>query len=192
MKTLIAALTSLIAFAPTGAAAESTPAIWSPGSVVVQDFLPADAGRDLAAVVYDFNAHRPPSAPELIYTAADRRTCEDLTQQPGVIQVCLSSLVPTNATAWSPRTIDQGFFVSGQVAIRDSAQIDDWRVILCHEMMHAVGDAPDDFSRPHPDDSCVQGFLNHLGSWDIAWLQQVYQPSPIDHHRKHHRKHHRH
>jgi hypothetical protein len=166
----------LAAFVPGDAIA----ARWEIPQVIVRDHLSDDMRADVMSVVDDFNANLPTGAPELVYEAMPEQPCEALEQEAGVIQVCRSTLVPDVNAAWQPRTINEDAFVSGQIAIRWNYWMPSYRPTVCHEMMHAITDVPDDPSEPHRDESCVQGTLNHLGPWDIAYATDVYAAPPAD------------
>lgn len=44
------------------------------------------------------------------------------------------------------------------------------RQTACHEMMHIVTNIPDRVSGSPRDDSCVWGYLDHLGAFDLAYI----------------------
>lgn len=59
----------------------------------------------------------------------------------------------------------------------------DARMIVCHELMHALTGIPDNntydpatgmITWAMPDESCVWGTLPHLGPFDVAYLKTVF------------------
>lgn len=171
---------------------------WEKTVVPVWDFMPPEYRESLQRVVNDFNANMPESAPTLRYIPLSQLMCEDLNPRRvrGGIAVCVSRLVPNPTPMWQPRVIDEhGVFVRGQIAMRDYRPLKTDN-LFCHELMHAVVDAPDleGSMRDSPllDDSCVQGLLEHLGPWDISYAAQVYNDNGrrSSEDRRHHRKRH--
>lgn len=191
MKTLIVVLL-VVALIPEGVMA----ARWNRAELSVWDFLPQTYRPSLQRVVDDFNANRPAYAPVLTYIAMPERMCEDLNPKKvrDGIAVCVSNRVPDPTPAQQPRVINRhGIFVSGTIALRNYAPLKTDN-IFCHEMMHAIADAPDldgpMRDSPHLDDSCVLGVLDHLGAWDIAYLEQIYAIPPVPHRDKRHKTRH--
>jgi hypothetical protein len=114
----------------------------------------------VAASVDDFNAIMPPRGPDLIYIreAGGCDTRKDLT-------ICMSE--------------ERDY--AGLTAYRNGHP---WRIylsvgsgpskeIVCHELMHALADAPDRYGAA-PETSCVWGSLASPGATDISLLKKRY------------------
>ena len=195
MRWMLGIVLLVVLLVPEGAMS----ARWEKDTVPVWSFVPDDWQALVENTVRDFNAHLPPSAPRLVYTPMGEKPCEQLPfyGRKGGISVCLGPMPPARP-AWSPKRISGDRFVSGLIGINTQTDLPPDpsmlpAVMLCHEMMHVVTDAPDGFddqgryNYPHPDTSCVQGYLDHLGSWDIAYAESVY-PFPNGHrHKRRHR-----
>jgi hypothetical protein len=164
---------------------------WERAEVPVWDFTRDDWRPYVQATVEDFNANMPPGVPRLIYTPMGELRCEDLPNngKRGGISVCLTDAPLASSAYWAEarRTLRGQRFTSALIAIDRNTSVTSPGTLLCHEMTHEVFDAPDDDSRPHPNDSCVQGYLDHLGSWDIAYAASVYSQDGHHGHPKHHR-----
>lgn len=168
MKALIV-LVVLIALVPEGAMA----ARWKTNKPIpVWDFTAPERQSLVRATVDDFNRNLPVGAPHLSYIAMGTLSCSDLPEhgKPGGITVCIKPA--PDGQSDTDITYVGGRIYRAMVALDPDPGV--MAKAVCHEFMHAVTDAPDDFTNPHPDTSCVQGNLDHLGPWDVAYAESVY------------------
>jgi hypothetical protein len=82
-----------------------------------------------------------------------------------VFQVCTDpNISGANGLTWSNLNRQAAL-----IQIENSAAT--WammRDVMCHEWMHATAGVPDG-PFDYPNDSCVRGYLDHLGNQDIQW-----------------------
>jgi hypothetical protein len=152
----------LVVLVPEGAMA----ARWEKAVVPVWDFMPQQAQPYIQAAVDDFNATLPPGVPRLDYIPMGELPCANLPGygKLGGISVCYA---PDSWHSVSDIALD------GHAISRVRVQLVTVNA-ACHELMHALTNIADDYANPHLGESCVQGALEHLGSWDIAYAAQVY------------------
>jgi hypothetical protein len=188
MKALI--VIAVLLFVPGGAMA----ARWEKATVPVWDFTPDDWRPYVQATVDDFNANLPPSVPHLVYTPMGELPCESLPGKgkPGGITVCTS---PAERSNTARTTVVHRRITRSRIALTPPiawgrALASELRRVSCHEFGHGVLYMPDDHTYPHAEESCVQGTLDHLGPWDIAYAADAYRHHSGPRHRsggQHHR-----
>lgn len=159
-----------------GLTGNAVAARWDKKALEVYDFTPKAMRPLVRAVVDDYNATMPATVPRLKYVSASwERACEDLPEfgRKGAISVCQRTRPMANVG-------DSAILIYGttidSVLIRLSPDAPEWDIsrILCHEMGHALYDAPDADTYPEGTDSCVRNNQSTVGSWDIAYAKQVY------------------
>lgn len=181
----------LVSFVPEVAMA----ARWTKAEVPVWDFTAEEWRPAVQATVDDFNTQLPSEVPRLRYVPMGEIPCEMLPPngRRGGISVCTSLSPPgPRYSGWNTKQISHGLITRAMVLIRADAIPVAPTIVLCHEIAHVMWDVPDDYSHPHADTSCVQGFLPHLGPWDIAYATAVYNDDghhDRDRHRSRHQRH---
>jgi hypothetical protein len=178
MRPIIMVLLIALALTPEATMA----ARWEKATVSVWDFTPEEWRPYVQATVDDFNANLPPGAPELAYVPMGELPCDALPKygKMGGVSVCAGRGDLGRSTT---NTIAVDRTLLRAKIMLDPADVSRLAMNSCHEMTHAVLDTPDNYSLPHLDDSCVQGLLDHLGPWDIAYAAQVYATQPDHGHR---------
>ena len=161
-----------------------------PTRVIVADYTSPTWDGFVVQAVADFNAILPKSGPRLKYVRMDQVPCENL--QVGTprgkerkIMVCSGSDPRSpggQSHGWweaiRPTRIDlhEGIMSRPEAAGERA-------IVLCHEMMHALTDIPDNYGAA-PDTSCVWGSLSSPGPFDVAYIQDLY---PREKKKKRHR-----
>lgn len=147
-------------------------AAWHKKRVVVHDYTSAAYKPYVAEMVAAFNAMLPKRAPKLVYREQPERACNTLDKKrPKVITICLSG------GEWDMTATDakHGEITRATVILIGNDTPDQIHNTICHELMHAVTDAPDDYRDPHLTESCVQGMTPYPGAWDKAYARKVYR-----------------
>jgi hypothetical protein len=130
--------------------------------------------------VRDINAVMPRKGPRLILRVHGERSCAWVRKQKftrPTITIC--SRPDRDALGWTRYKQQRHTFRHERVRIMlrgepnpHPAFVGDDQNTVCHELMHAVSGMPD--GERHAD-SCVQGWLESPGPWDVAYLQRVYR-----------------
>lgn len=157
-------------------------------AIPVWDFTSDFWRESVQATVDDFNASLPPEVPRLTYVPMGEMACDALPEngRVGGISVCSAPVWPHYGEV--KRSFRHDRVVSAKVIQLEGGDVVKPKAIMCHEFTHAVFDAPDSpdpTTRPHENESCVQGRLDHLGAWDIAYAAQVYGARGKSKHRHH-------
>ena len=146
---------------------------WRGKRVVVNDYTSPAYKPAVADMVRAFNTMLPKHAPRLVYRPQPERPCSalDRAKQRGTIAVCLSggSWDLTNSN------VKRGELQWAMIILIGDDSPAERPNTICHEMMHAVTDVPDNYLDPHAATSCVQGTLPYPGSWDAAYARKVYK-----------------
>lgn len=158
------------AIAPLDVAAKDG-ATWRKHRVVVKDYTPDEWKPYVADMVIAFNAMLPKRAPRLVYEAQPETPCKTLKRKRGrgQIAVCTGAFIDNTVLV-----AKNGVIRSALIQLFPETMPTHRHGFVCHEMMHAVTDAPDDYSYPHPETSCVLGDANFPGKWDAAYARKVY------------------
>lgn len=140
--------------------------------------------------VNEFNANLPIYAPEMVYVRESPSDCNlDLIEDS--ITVCMADPdkpeAVADATWWvTPYDAEN----KAMIRLKPTFTPLPRDPIPCHEMMHVVTYIADNYGA-NPD-SCVWGYTEHLGSFDIQHMIDVfpYVPAPPkEHHKKRHHGH---
>jgi hypothetical protein len=156
---------------------------WTSDVVTVWDFTPETWRPFVEATINDFNAVLPASVPRLVHAPMGELACDALpaSGRKGGITICVA---PDPRRAGFPlvggattRMTTLGSVISrARVKMLASCPTSYLPCLLCHEMMHAVCDAPDAGATfPEPVESCIRSTWNKLGSWDVAYARRVYE-----------------
>jgi hypothetical protein len=166
MMRLLLVLLMLIPVAE-GAVAEGP--VWRGKTVVVRDATPPAWKPYVEAMVAEFNAMLPKRAPRLVYRAVEEAPCGGKGR--GIV-VCVADHFGHPDVAGEMQRLSR---THAEIRLLPFERFVEPRIVLCHELMHALTGIPDNAALPYPDDSCVWGFLPHPGSFDVAYAQAVYR-----------------
>jgi hypothetical protein len=157
----------LILMSVEGAVAEDS--VWRGKTVVVRDATPPAWKPYVEAMVAEFNAILPKRAPRLVYRAIDEAPCGGKAR--GIV-ICVADHFTQTGVAGEMQRLSR---THAEIRLLPLDRFIEPRIVLCHELMHALTGIPDNAALPYPDDSCVWGFLSHPGSFDVAYVQEVYR-----------------
>jgi hypothetical protein len=163
---------------------------WTRPVVTVRDRSSAVWNGIIERAVADWNAVLPRRAPRFVDTRDDPAPCEALVPVDGEIIMCSDAAeLRYQGRTESKHRVKRGRYIIPWAIVHlddvDAARFPErQQALACHELGHAMTAIPDHPERPHPDTSCVQGWLDRPGSWDIAYARDNYAK-----HRKPNRRH---
>lgn len=150
-------------------------AVWHGKRVIVNDYTSAAYKPYVREMVAAFNAMLPARAPKLVYRSRHERSCHDFSARiKGAIAICTGA--HDDFTGYG---VERGAFTWAVINLIGNDAPEFRHSIICHEMMHAITDAPEaegyPYEYPNLDTSCVTGATDFPGAWDIAYARKVYR-----------------
>ena len=153
---------------------------WAGDTITILDHgLDSEA---LRTTIADFQRHMPTI--KLSLHDRDVVSCDDVTPPvTGELVVCESE-----GFGWGHTQGENGIILTAMATIGNRHRPPG---ITCHELMHAMTGIGDDYivRSQGTRDSCVHGWNERLGSWDISLLESLYASDKTPPKKHHHKKH---
>jgi hypothetical protein len=143
--------------------------------IVVEDHTSAAWDGIIAETVDDFNRVMPKKGPKLVYKRGEAIACASS------ITVCAGDIAPY----WGLAIYNTDSIGDGAIQVTDDPAITPAlrEAVACHEFMHILTGIRDNYGA-NPQ-SCVWGWRDAPGPFDIEYLDDFYDNPKHKHHKKH-------